>query len=84
MSIILQENKKHTPFPTLGDCLRHYRQKANLSQLQLAKSMGCCQATIAHYESGRVAPPLRVLQKIAIELNISLNVLVAHKLKLTD
>jgi transcriptional regulator with XRE-family HTH domain len=80
MSIHLQENKHYTPYGTLGGAIRHFRNERKFTQSQLAERIGVTQGNIAHYESGRITPPLKVLKKLSTELNININLLVSHRL----
>lgn len=82
--IHLQENKQYTPYDTLGGAIKHFRKKNGLTQDQLAERIGVTQPAIAHYESNRHTPPLKVLKKLSRELEININLLVAHKLGFGD
>jgi len=55
-----------------GRKLRVLRKRARLSQAQLAKRVGVTQGFIWQVEEGRKTPSLRVLTRIASELNVSL------------
>jgi transcriptional regulator with XRE-family HTH domain len=61
-------------FPAL---LRQHRTKANLSQADLGERAGLQQTHIAHFESGRRAPSLRNLCRLADALNVAIDALVA-------
>ena len=77
--IHLQDNKRIRPFDTLGSAIKHYRKKNGWTQIQLAQRLEVCQATIAHYEAGRVVPPLKMIKKLSRELECSLSLLVDQK-----
>lgn len=51
------------------------RQKNNLTQAELGKIVNCKQVTISQYENGQRKPDILTLQKLAIALNVSLEVL---------
>lgn len=78
--IHLDSNKRVRPYDTIGQAIKHFRKKQGLTQDQLATRIGSCQATIAHYEAGRVIPPVKALKNLARELECSLTLLIDHKL----
>lgn len=82
--IHLEDNKRKRPFDTIGGAIKHYRKKNGYTQAQLGLRIEVCQASVAHYESNRVTPPLSVLKKLARELGCSLSLLVDHKLSFTS
>lgn len=45
------------------------RMKAGLRQIDLAKSVGCSESLVAHWETGRAKPQDAVLDKLAKILN---------------
>lgn len=49
----------------LGKVIKKARKLAKLSQKELASKMSISDKTISAYESGRVTPPILILQKIA-------------------
>lgn len=51
-------------FEDFGDLLRWLRDQANLSQASAAQRIGVSTQTIGHYESGRVEPPLKALERL--------------------
>lgn len=78
--IHLDSNKRLRPYDSLGEAIKHFRIKNGLTQQKLAEKIDVCQASIAHYESNRVTPPLKVIKLLSRELNCSLALLVDHKL----
>ena len=64
----------------LGVRIKRYRQKAHLTQEQLADRLDVATSTIAHAESGTSKPSLPLLIKIARELHVSLDQLVCDSL----
>ena len=55
----------------LGNRIRNARERAGLTQEQLAERIGTSRAAIARYESGEIEPKLRNLAAIAVELHVS-------------
>lgn len=52
------------PAVAVGDLLRRARSDAGLSQRDLARASGTSQAAVARYETGRVLPDLRTLDRL--------------------
>lgn len=52
------------------ELIRFYRQKAGLTQQQLADKLGVSQQYIGNYESGKRQPKIQTLQKIADALGV--------------
>lgn len=55
----------------LGENLRKWRQKKDMSQVDLATALGVDRAYISNIENGRMNPTLSTLEKIAGALGIS-------------
>jgi len=55
----------------LGENLRKWRVKKNMSQGDLATTLNVDRAYISNIENGRMNPTLATLEKIAIALDIS-------------
>jgi len=61
---------------SLGESIRTARERAKMTQSQLARALGVAQGTIARIESGgREAPRFTTVVKIATVLGISLDAL---------
>lgn len=58
-------------FMTLGKRIKAERQKAGLSQKELAERTGTSAAMIGHYETGYRRPKYGTLSRIADALNVS-------------
>lgn len=58
-------------FQYLGQNIKRYRQKANLSQEKLAEMCECCGSFIGKIENGKSLPSLDMLSKIAASLGVS-------------
>ena len=58
-------------FQNLGQNIRRYRQRANLSQEKLAEMCECCGSFIGKIENGKSLPSLDMLSKIAVSLSVS-------------
>ncbi len=59
----------------IGTVLKASREKAGLTQIELAEKAGVTRAYYADVERGRYTPSLRVLAKLSEILNIDLNFL---------
>ena len=68
----------------LGKRIKRYRQKAHLTQEQLADKIDVATSTIAHGENGTSNPSLPLLLKIANALNVTLDQLVCDSLPVID
>ena len=55
----------------LGSRIRQARDRAGLTQEQLAERIGVSRTAIARYESGEIEPKLHNLAAIAVVLNVS-------------
>ncbi len=56
---------------TIGERIREKRDKADLSQKDLAKAVGVTQSAVNQYEKGTKRPSSEVLSKIAMALSTS-------------
>lgn len=59
----------------VGEQVRDAREKAGLTQRELAARMGTSQAAIARLEAGGVGATLTTLQKVATALELEVSVL---------
>lgn len=66
-------------FMTLGENIKHYRKKAGLTQVQLAKKVGTQQYSLARYENDVVTPSKDLLLKLASTLAVSLDILFGNE-----
>jgi transcriptional regulator with XRE-family HTH domain len=74
--------KRETP-RKLARKLKQIRDRAGLSQTEIAKKLGVKdRASISQFESGKIEPPLPVLLKYARLAGVSTDVLIDDKLKL--
>ncbi len=64
--------------------LKEFRQKLNLSQIELAKQLTIPQQTYCSYETGRSQPNIETLIKIADYFNISIDQLVGRPTKILN
>ena len=60
----------------LGENLRKWREKKDMSQVDLATALGVDRAYISNIENGRMNPTLSTLEKIAGALEIPMSELV--------
>lgn len=51
----------------LGNKIKEIRTKANLSQTRFGYKLGISGKTISAYETGKIEPPLRILETISVE-----------------
>lgn len=56
---------------SVGENIRYFRKKANLTQEQLAKKMGVSAQMIYKWENGKSNPKIETVRKIASALDIS-------------
>ena len=71
-------------YSQLGRRIKRYRQKAHLTQEQLADKIDVATSTIAHAENGTSKPSLPLLLKAANALNVTLDQLVCDSLPVID
>ncbi|MEO8582005.1 MAG: helix-turn-helix transcriptional regulator [Patescibacteria group bacterium] len=57
----------------VGQKIREARKYKQVTQEDLAKAIGVSDKSISAYESERISPPLKVLEKIAAKTDQSLN-----------
>lgn len=70
------------PHGTIGNAIRTLRKKCGWTQEQLGKRIGCTQSAIASYESGRICPSYKLANLLAVELNVPLEFILAHRRRL--
>lgn len=61
-----------------GDRISYLREKANLTQDQLAKKIGITRAALSHYEKNRREPDFETIEKIARFFDVSLDYLLGR------
>jgi len=71
-----QDGLKALLYMDLADQIKRARRRAGLSQHQLATMVGVQQSGISHWESGKVAPELHNILKVAEVLKIAFSDLV--------
>ena len=74
----ITENESRTI--TVGERIREIRQKAGLTQKQLADRMGVTPSQIGQYERGLVNPSNTQIKKFADALNIPFEILLADQI----
>lgn len=57
---------------TLGNRIRRWRLRGQMSQAELAEATGVTQATLSHYETGKRDVTVSTLVRIAEELEVTL------------
>lgn len=68
----------------LGKRIKRHRQRAHMTQEQLAEKTDVATSTIAHAENGTSKPSLPLLLKVANALNVTLDQLVCDSLPVID
>lgn len=64
---------------TIGERIHEKRVAAGMSADELAEKIGKNRATIYRYENGEVDIPISVIEKLAVELNVSITYLLGLK-----
>jgi transcriptional regulator with XRE-family HTH domain len=67
------------PHGTIGNAIRRLRTDRQWTQDGLAKRVMVTQSAIASYESGRVCPSVKVAKLLALEFNVPLEFILAHR-----
>ena len=62
----------------IGKTLKGLREGEGLNQSQFAKKVGLTQSAISQFEEGKRIPSTKALQKIAVSLGLSLDILVGN------
>ena len=57
----------------IGSKIREARKYKQITQEELAQAIGVSDKSISAYESERISPPLKILEKIADKTNQSIN-----------
>lgn len=58
----------------VGQQIREARKAKGLTQKELGKKLGIGEPTVNKYENGKINPSLELLNKIAVELGLTLEV----------
>ena len=75
-------NTQRTPHGTIGNAIRRLRKERRWTQVKLAEKVYVTQGAIAGFELGRIFPSHRTLVLMAIEFNVPLEFLEAHRRRL--
>lgn len=67
------------PYGTIGNAVKKLREKQQWTQTQLAKRIRVSQSAVAAYEAGRICPSVKTVKLMALEFNVALEFLMAHK-----
>ena len=62
----------------LQESLRRFRKEFNLTQKQVAETVGMNESAYQHYEQGRREPAYRQLRNLADSFNVSIDYLVGR------
>lgn len=60
----------------LGEKIKLYRESKNMTQVEIAESLGVKPATVSKYESGTLEPNIESLKKLAEIFNVSVDELI--------
>ena len=60
----------------MGKLLKMYRVQADLSQTEIAKTLGMTNSQISYYEKGKTIPPLDILFELCYILKVSPQVII--------
>lgn len=69
---------------TIGGNIRAMRERAGMTQEQLAEQIGINRVTLAKYEADRSAPGSKILSRIAIALHVSQDILTGIESDMTE
>jgi len=72
------QQKEVKPMTALARNLKRSRENANIYQAELGNRVGVSQTQIAHYESGKKIPSVVTLERIATELEVSVDYLLGR------
>jgi transcriptional regulator with XRE-family HTH domain len=70
--------KDESFFKDLGMRVAQARKERNITQVQLAATLGIAQQTLAHYEGGRLRLPASLLPALAQELQLPVEALLGQ------
>jgi transcriptional regulator with XRE-family HTH domain len=70
--------KDESFFKELGTRIALARKERDITQVQLATTLGIAQQTLAHYEGGRLRLPASLLPTLAQELQLPVDVLLGQ------
>ncbi len=70
--------KDESFFKELGTRTAQARKERNITQVQLAATLGIAQQTLAHYEGGRLRLPASLLPVLAQELQLPVEALLGQ------
>lgn len=62
----------------LGKRLTRARERARLSQTELAATLGVARGTVSRWESGERTPSLAALREVAAALNVTVSTLIGE------
>ena len=69
---------------SIGSNIKGLREKAGMTQEQLAESIGVNRVTLAKYEADKSAPGAKILSRLAIALHVSQDVITGIGKDITD
>ena len=78
-TIMTQDEKEY--FKVLGSRIAHLRKELELTQAQLAETMGISQQMVASYEVGRRRIPVSMLPQLSQALKVQTDALLGNETK---
>lgn len=66
---------------SIGNKIKKIRDQRNMSQKRFARKLGISEKTISAYETGRINPPFKVLEKISYEYDVTITAVTKGKKK---
>lgn len=73
------DGSMRTPHGTIGNAIKVLREERQWTQEQLGKRVGVTQSAVASWERGRICPSVRTAQLLALEFNVPLEFILAHR-----
>lgn len=76
---LTNDGSMRTPHGTLGNAIKKLRDERQWTQEKLAKKLGVSQGAVASFEGGRICPSVKTMKLLAVEFNVPIEFLLAHR-----
>ncbi len=76
---LTNDGRLRSPHGSFGQCIKALREKAGLTQVQLAKKLDRSQSTIVGYETDRILPSRKIINMMALEFSVPVDYLLGQK-----
>jgi transcriptional regulator with XRE-family HTH domain len=76
---LTNDGSLRAPHGTIANAIKTLRERRQWTQEQLATRINVTQSTVASYESGRICPSVKAAKLLAIEFNVPLEFILAHR-----